>query len=213
VSFLTKGTADLKKKTYRSESVVTEQVQKQRLEFRQRINSVPENKLVFIDETACWVGMQRSQGRSLIGKKAYGLRKFYKGKKMTLIGAMNMKEVVATQMIEGSMKGGDFHRFIKTKLVPRLRRGQVVIMDNLRAHKMEGIEQLIQAKGAEVIYLPPYSPDFNPIEMLWSVLKHMIRQFRSDTLDELKVLIEVGLSFLEKSFFKNWFTKCCYCIS
>ncbi|GAB4214733.1 MAG: hypothetical protein OHK0012_13390 [Synechococcales cyanobacterium] len=94
-------------------------------------------------------------------------------------------------------------------------------MDNLRAHKIEGIERLIQAKGAEVIYLPPYSPDFNPfatacrrrIEMLWSVLKHMIRQFRSDTLDELKVLIEVGLSFLEKSFFKNWFTKCCYCVS
>ncbi|GAB4218010.1 MAG: hypothetical protein OHK0012_24940 [Synechococcales cyanobacterium] len=81
---------------------------------------------------------------------------------MTLIGAMNTKEVVATQMIEGSMKGGDFHRIIKTKLVPQLRRGQIVIMDNLRAHKMEGIEQLIQTKGAEVIYLPPYSPDFNP---------------------------------------------------
>jgi len=111
------------------------------------------------------------------------------------------------------MNGKDFRQFVKTKLLPRLRKGYVVVMDNLRAHKMEGIGQLIQTKGAEVLYLPPYSPEFNPIEMLWSVLKNMVRRFKSDTLSQLRILIEVGLRLIDKPFFKNWFAKCCYCIS
>lgn len=132
---------------------------------------------------------------------------------MTLIGAMNHEGIVATQMIEGSMKGNHFKDFIEKKLVPKLKEGDVVVMDNLKIHKMKEIEELITAKGARVEYLPTYSPDFNPIEMLWSTIKSFVRLFPTRALVAVEKLVELGLLLIEKRSFRNWFTKCCYCTS
>jgi len=106
------------------------------------------------------------------------------------------------------MKGADFLTFITDDLVPNLRSKQVVLMDNLNPYKVEGIERATNATGAEALYLPTYSSDFNPIEMLWSTLKHFIRLLRPESLN---VFLSIFPLLLEKSFFKNWFTKCCYC--
>jgi len=152
--------------------------------------------------------MERSVARSEKGQKAFSHRTCYKGKKHTIIGAMSVDGIVCIKMIEGSMKGADFLSFITDDLVPNLRSKQVVIMDNLNAHKVDGIQQAITATGAKAAYLPTYSPDFNPIEMLWSVLKHFIRLLRPQSLN---VFLKIFPLLLEKSFFKNWFTKCCYC--
>jgi transposase len=209
--FLKKEKLTLKKKTYRAEKVATESGQKQRLDYRERVRDLPEEKMIFIDETAFWVGMSRSVARSKKGKKAFCLRPFYKGRKMTLIGAISIEGVVAKKTIEGSMKGKDFKSFVEQNLVPKLKPGNVVVMDNLKIHKMEGIEELITATGARVEYLPPYSPDFNPIEMLWSTVKSLVRMFPSRSKSVLEKLIEVALMVLGKDSFKNWFTKCCYC--
>jgi transposase len=81
-------------------------------------------------------------------------------------------------------------------------------MDNLNSHKVDGIQQAVTATGAKAAYLPTYSPDFNPIEMVWSVLKCFIRLLRPQSLN---VFLKIFPLLLEKSFFKNWFTKCCYC--
>ena len=89
---------------------------------------------------------------------------------MTLIGAISIEGVVAKKAIKGSMKGKEFKDFIEHELVPKLNLGDVIVMDNLNIHKMEGIEELIVATGARVEYLPPYSPDFNPIEILTGIL-------------------------------------------
>ncbi|MBC6475887.1 MAG: transposase, partial [Hormoscilla sp. GM102CHS1] len=156
-----------------------------------------------------WVGMSREMARSEKGQKAFCLRQFYKGRKMNLIGAMSMREVVAKKAIQGSMKGKDFKEFIEKELVEKLNPGDLVVMDNLNIHKIE----LIASAGARVEYLPPYSPDFNPIEMLWSTIKSIIRLFPTRAMSALEQLIELAVMLIGTTAFKNWFTKCCYCTS
>ncbi|MDT9196976.1 MAG: transposase [Limnospira sp. PMC 1291.21] len=95
------------------------------------------------------------------------------------------------------MKGKDFQDFIEQDLVPRLNPGDVVVMDNLNIHKMEGIEEMITATGARVEYLPPYSPDFNPIEMLWSTVKSVVRMFPTRAMEALEQLIKLALMLIE----------------
>jgi transposase len=111
----------------------------------------------------------------------------------------------------GSMKGNDFKEFVAQDLVPKLKPGDVVVMDNLNIHKIKGISELITATGARLEYLPPSSPDFNPIEMLWSTVKSLVRMFPSISMKSLQKLIDVALMVIGKDSFKNWFTKCCYC--
>ena len=213
MSISTKGKPDSNKKTHRGEKVATEEAQKHRLDYWNRIRDIPVEKLIFIDETAFWVGMSRDVARSLRDKKALCLRQFYKGRKMTLIGAIKKEGVVATRLIENSMRGKDFQSFIEMDLIPKLTRGDVIIMDNLIIHKMEGIKELIEEKGARIEYLPPYSPDFNPIEMMWSVIKAFVRLYCTRGITALEKLIDIGLYLISSSSFRNWFAKCCYCDS
>jgi transposase len=209
--FLQRHKITLKKKTYRGERVKSDEVQQQRCEFWQQLKDVKAENIISIDETGIWQGMERSMARSEEGRKAFSYRDSYKGTKHTIIGAISVDGLVCMKMIEGSMKGADFLAFIKDDLAPNLHSENVVIMDNLPAHKVEGVEQAITANGAKVLYLPTYSPDFNPIEMLWSVLKYFMRLLRPKSLQLIKHLLNVLPLLLEKSFYKNWFTKCCYC--
>ncbi len=186
-------------------------MQQERVKYWERIQEITPEKLVFLDETGFWVGMSRSVARAEQGKKAYSLRKFYRGKKMTMIGAIKQGEVLTTQILEGSMKGHDFSEFIRLNLVPKLQAGDVVVMDNLHAHHREEIRELIESVGAKIEYLPVYSPDFNPIEMMWLQIKSLVRKFRTKTMKELCKVIEIVIKLMNPGFLKNWFTKCCYC--
>ena len=102
---------------------------------------------------------------------------------------------------------------IAIDLISKLAKGDVIVMDNLSIHKMEGIKELIEAKGARIEYLPPYSPDFNPIEMMWSVIKAFVRLYCTRGIAALEKLIKIGLYLIGSSSFRNWFVKCCYCDS
>lgn len=155
--------------------------------------------------------MARSVARSLAGQKAYSHRDHYRGKKLTLIGGIKKGKVLAKKVIEGSMKGEDFYDFIKEELIGNLQAGDVVILDNLNTHHREDIQELIQSVGARIEYLPIYSPEFNPIEMMWSQLKSMVRKFKTKTVDALEKVITVAISLVDPKQLKNWFTKCCYC--
>jgi transposase len=188
--------------------VKSEEVQQQRCNFWQALKEVKAEDIVCIDETGIREGIERTVARSECGREVFSYRACYKGTKHSIIGAISTKGIVCLKMIKGAMKGEDFLAFIQEDLVPNLRPRQVVIMDNLTAHKVKGIEQAITQAGAEVLYLPPYSPDVNPIERLWSVLKYYLRLLRAYSLD---LFLKIFHFLLEKSFFKNWFTKCCYC--
>lgn len=181
------------------------------MEYWEKIQGIAPEKLVFLDETGFWVGMSRSVARADKGKKAYSMRYFYRGKKMTMIGAIKQGEVLATKILEGSMKGNDFRGFIRINLLPKLKEGDVVVMDNLNSHHHEEIREMIESVGAKVEYLPVYSPDFNPIEMMWSQIKSLVRKFRTKTVNALRSVIEIVVNLIDSGFLKNWFVKCCYC--
>lgn len=164
-----------------------------------------------MDETASWEGMERKFARSLRGKRVYSYRQKYKGQKHTIIGAISINGIVCHKTIKDSMKKGDFLEFVRTELCQKLNEKKVVIMDNLNSHKTEEVQQMIRQTGARLLYLPVYSPEFNPIEMTWSVLKNFIRQFHDSRIKNMQAIIKASLLLINPSSFVNWFAKCYYC--
>lgn len=143
----------------------------------------------------------------------YDLKPFYRGAKVTVIGAISIKEVLAVMTLDGSMGGEAFKVFVEKCLLPQLWPGAVVVMDNVQSHKVAAIERMIQSVGASVLYLSPYSPDFNPIELWWSQLKSFLRQFSPTTTKMVDILIATALDLINPKHLKNWFANCCYCTS
>jgi transposase len=127
---------------------------------------------VFLDETGVLLGLTRTHA-SNEALLAYAVKPFYRGKKVTVIGAISFKRVVALMTLDNSMDSQAFEVFIEKCLVPQLWSGVVVVMDNLPAHKVDSIKPMIEAVGASILCLSPYSPDFNPIELWWSQLKSL----------------------------------------
>ena len=149
--------------------------------------------MVFLDEMGLLLGLMRHYARSNKGSRAYDFKPFYRGKKVTVIGAITMDKVLAVMTLDDSMDGNAFRVFIEKLLVPQLWKGAVVVMDNLFAHKIDEITPIIEAVGASVINLSPYSPDFNPIEHWWSQLKAFIKTFSPKTTQMVDTLIAVAL--------------------
>ncbi len=117
------------------------------------------------------LGLTRSHARSYSGSRSYDFSPFYRGQKVTFFGAISITKVVGLMTLNGSMVAQVFQVFIEYFLIPNLWEGAVVVMDNFPAHKLKIIEPLIQSVGASVLNLSPYSPDFNPIELWWSLSK------------------------------------------
>ncbi|WP_341528462.1 IS630 family transposase [Nostoc sp. UHCC 0302] len=201
------------KKTKRSTQAGTERVLNLRLNFWDKVKHIEPENLVFLDETGALLGLTRTHARSQRGTRAYSTNPFYRGSKVTIIGAISIKEVVALMTINGSMDGIAFELFIEKFLVPNLWSGAVVVMDNLSAHKLDSIVPMIEAVGAKVICLSPYSPDFNPIELWWSQLKSFLRTFAPTTTEMVDQLISVALDLINPQHLRNWFASCCYCTS
>jgi putative transposase len=159
------------------------------------------------------LGLTRTHARSPYGTRVYDFKPFYRGVKITVIGAISLKQVLATMTVNGSMDGNVFKVEVEKCLLTQLWEGAVVVMDNVPAHKVSEIEPLIQSVGASVLYQSPYSPDFNPIEHWWSQLKAFLRQFSPTTTKMVDVLIATALDLINPKHLKNWFTNCCYCTS
>jgi putative transposase len=123
-----------------------------------------------------------------------------------------MKKVMAVMTLNGSMMETHLKSLSKSVCATQLWSGEVVVMDNVPAHKVKEIEPLIQSVGARVQYLSPYSPDFNPIEHWWSQLKAFLRSFSSITAKMVDILIATALDLMNPMHLKNWLTNCCYCL-
>jgi putative transposase len=115
--------------------------------------------------------------------------------------------------LNDSMDGNAYKVFVEHFLLPQLWVGAVVVMDNLPAHKVKEIQPLIESVGASVLYLSPYSPEFNPIEHWWSQLKAFLKQFSPKNSSVVDGLIKIALQLVNPKHLKNWFTNCCYCTS
>jgi len=133
-------------------------------------------RLVFIDETGTNTAMSRLRGRCLKGVRLIAHVPHGHWKTTTFVAGLRCDAIVAPLVVDGPMNGEVFRAWVEQHLVPLLRPGDIIVMDNLPAHKVEGIRALIEGVGARLIYLPPYSPDLNPIEQAFAKLKALLRK-------------------------------------
>lgn len=145
--------------------------------------------LVFLDQTAAHTKMIRLYGRGPRGVRVVGKVPHAHWKTTTFVGALRAGGFVAPTVIDGPMNGDAFREYVQQQLVPALRAGDVVIMDNLAAHKAAGVRDAIEAVGARLVYLPPYSPDLNPIELAFAKLKALLRAAAERTVASLEETI------------------------
>jgi transposase len=129
---------------------------------------------------------------------------------LTVLAALTMEGVLASMTIESPTDGEVFLAFLEQVLVPRLKPGHIVILDNLGAHKVEGARQQIESCGAQLVYLPPYSPDFNPIEQAWSKLKPLLRAVKARLLDQLEPVIAQAIAAITPQNAQAFFRHCGY---
>jgi transposase len=141
--------------------------------------------LKFIDESGAHLGLTRLFGRAAPGERVTEATPGYSGKHYTVVAALGLTEVSATWVLEGGMTGDAFETYFEYVLAPTLRRGDIVLIDNLNVHKSETTQRLIAARGARLEFLPPYSPDLNPIEKCWAKVKAVLRKLKARTFDEL----------------------------
>jgi transposase len=134
-------------------------------------------RLVFVDESGFNTSMTRLKARAPKGKRAYGKVPRNRGKNTTLIAAITLEEAMGPSMtIEGATDALAFEAYVEHFLAPSLSEGQVVVLDGLGAHRTERVRELVEARGADLLFLPSYSPDLNPIEEAFSKIKHLVRK-------------------------------------
>ena len=144
---------------------------------------------MFIDETAVTTKMVRHSGRSPRGERLVAKVPHGHWKTLTFIAALRIDGLTAPYVVDGAMDGASFLAYVEQVLSPTLRKGDIVLMDNLRTHKIDGVREAIEAAGAKVRYLPAYSPDLNPIEQAFSKLKAALRKGAAGTVKALWKLI------------------------
>jgi transposase len=170
-------------------------------------------KLVFIDETWTSTNMTRRYGRAPRGKRCIGSAPHGHWKTTTFVGALRRCRLTAPMVTDGPMDGEMFLTYVRKFLCPTLQSGDIVILDNLSSHKVAGVEKAIVATGATVLYLPPYSPDLNPIEKFFSKLKALLRKAAKRSIDALWKEIGKLLNTVSQGECSNFFASCGYVIT
>jgi transposase len=197
-----------KKKSLHASERDTEANRKQREEFITRIATIEPKSLVFLDESGVTTSMTRLFARSEGGGRIYEAMPDSRWKILTIIGAMSLRGMIATMTIEEATDGDIFRAYVEQVLCAALQPGDVVVMDNLSSHKVSGVREMIEKAGAEVLYLPPYSPDLNPIEIAWSKLKKILRDAKARTKEALEKAIAEAIKLITADNAMAWFNHC-----
>ena len=167
-------------------------------------------KLVFIDETWATTNLTRAYGRAPRGCRCIGSAPLGDWQTTTFIAALRHQQLTAPMVVDGPMDGELFLAWVEQFLCPTLCGGDIVILDNLSSHKVEGVQEAIAAVGATVLYLPPYSPDLNPIEKLFAKLKTLLRKAAKRSTEELWQEIGALLNTVTRSECANYFASSGY---
>ena len=170
-----------------------------------RIQSISPERLIFLDESGVTTSMTRLYARGTGGGRIHEATPGGHWKIMTILGAMSLRGMIATMTIEEPTDSDIFLAYVEHLLCPVLQPGDVVVMDNLSAHKAPAVREWIEKAGAEVLYLPPYSPDLNPIEKAWAKLKQLLRAARARTKETLDQAITEALPSITSDNAKAWF--------
>ena len=167
-------------------------------------------KLVFLDESGCNINMTRRYGRAIGGGRVADDVPFSKPKNTTILSSMRLDGSIAYTTYEGGTNRENFIAYLKETLIPTLKPWDIVVMDNLRTHRMEEVRTVLAESHILLMYLPPYSPDLNPIEMLWSKVKAILRKMKKRTVDALAAAIEQAMKQITPEDCRGWFHKAGY---
>lgn len=183
----------------------TEANRERRSEFLEAIRTIPPESLIYLDESGVTTSMTRLRGRCLGGRRIHEATPGGHWKILTILSAMSLRGLVATMTIEEPTDSDIFLAYVEQVLCPALAPGDVVVMDNLSSHKVQGVRELIEEAGARVLYLPPYSPDLNPIEKAWAKLKQLLRSAKARTKEALDQAIAELLPMITEHDAQAWF--------
>ena len=164
----------------------------------------------FVDESGVNIAMTRRYGRGPRGKRVQDATPKNWGRNVTVLGSLSCQGLEAVMTVEGATDAAVFRAYVSQVLAPTLQPGDVVVMDNLGAHKVDGIQSVIEARGAILRYLPPYSPDYSPIESCWSKLKTCLRGIKARTRDALDAALSLAIHTVSSSDAHGWFAHCGY---
>jgi transposase len=189
----------------------SERNEEERSARREEVKEIDPARFVFVDECGTNITLTRLYARAPRGERAFGKVPRNWDKNVTLIAAMSKEGMGRAAMsVEGATDGAAFEAYVKHFLLPTLKEGQVVVMDNLQAHKSTRVRKLIEGAGASVLFLPPYSPDFSPIEEAFSKIKAILRSLAARTQETLVEAIGQALNAVSRRDVLGWFAHCGY---
>jgi transposase len=203
-------TASRSKKTAHASEQQRPDVLRRRQDWFDQQPGLDPECLVFIDETGASTKMARLRGRSPRGERCRAPVPHGHWKTTTFVGALRLEGMTAPMVLDGAMNGPAFLAYVEQVLVPTLSQGDIVVMDNLPAHKPVAVREAIEAAGAELLFLPPYSPDFNPIEMAFSKLKSFLKKTAARTKEDLWDAIGQGIDAFAPTECENYFAAAGY---
>jgi transposase len=179
--------------------------------YWRRAAEFSHRRLVFLDESAVNTAMTPAYGRSPRGERVVESVPRNYGEQTSVIGALSFgRGLMAVMTLDGAVDTLAFDAYLARVLGPRLRTGDVLVLDNLGVHKASQVERVAAARGAQVLWLAPYSPDFSPIEQCWSKIKTLLRAAKARTREELEKALACAIGQITKSDIRGWFKHCGY---
>lgn len=175
-----------------------------------RVKDLRHERLRFLDEAGATTNLTRLYARAIGGSRTTEAVPRNYGASTSMISTLGVSGVEATMFIEGSVDTQVFNAYCQEVLRPTLKVGEVIGLDNLGAHRASQIQRITKECGARVLWLPPYSPDFSPIELMWSKVKTYLKRAKARTQDELEKAIAAALKTVTVSDCINWFRHCGY---
>jgi transposase len=201
---------DLEKKVLRAAEQDRPDVAERRDRWRAAMPGLDPERLVFVDETWAATNMTRARGRCPSGKRLVMPVPHGHRKTTTFVAALRADGLVAPTVVDGAIDGELFEAYVRQQLVPTLTAGDVVVMDNLSSHKRAGVREAIEAAGGRLLYLPPYSPDLNPIEQAFAKLKALLRKAGERSVEGLWRLLGRLLDAFPPEECRNFLSHCGY---
>jgi transposase len=198
------------KKTLHPKEQQREDVAEKRKAWSVLQKEIDFDKLVFLDESSVNCGMTRYYGRSLTSERVNEYVKDSRFEQTTIISTIRLDNSQVPFLFKGPINGEIFSVYIQEMLVNTLHEGDILVLDNLSVHKVSGALEPLRKKGVSIMFLPPYSPDYNPIEMKWSKMKSKLRELKPRTLDELESSMKIALDSVTQTDIENWFKHCGY---
>jgi transposase len=167
---------------------------------------------IFLDESGLYLNMQRSIGRALKGYRAFDSKKGNQREHFSYVAALSLDGVMASMTVDGSTDTNVFMSFLSEMLIPKLDKPKILIMDNLSVHKVKKVQELVTDHNHQLIYLPPYSPYLNPIELFFSKIKGHLKNLTTKTRELLEIGLNEAINKVCFSDIKNWFSHCGYVV-